>query len=100
MNEYQVSLSLSIEATTVPDAVKEFRWDVANGPAYVYAVDDGERLWHFDAEDGQARPAERIDKGRVGALAEKLYSLAHDQPSDADGIAAIRTELYKLVGMV
>jgi hypothetical protein len=100
MKEYQVSLSLPVEALDVAGAVAEFRWDVANGPAYVYGVDTGEELLSYDTENRTATAGARIDKGTLDALAEKLYATAHDQPSDADGIGAIRTELYKLLGMV
>ena len=100
MFEFQVTLSLPVEAQNITDAIEEFRHDARFGTDYVYQVDTGEGLVHYDTETGEATPAARIDKGTLDALAERLYATAHDQPSDADGISAIRTELYRLFGMV
>lgn len=82
MKEFQVTLSLPVEADNVEDAVQEFRWDVANGPAYVYGVDDGENLVSFDAETGESTPAPRVDCDAVDRLAVKLYALAHETSED------------------
>lgn len=108
MHEFQVILSLPVEAETVEGAVEEFRWDVANGPAYVYTVDSGEGLVTYDAENGEITPAERIDKGALDALAVKVYGIAHEADADEAvqtdwdrrNVALIAAELYNLFGLV
>lgn len=106
MKEYQVTLSVPEEADSIEDAVREFRSDVIDGPDYVYSVDDGEKVWSFDAETGETTEAPRIDKGVLDALAVKVYGIAHedDDPVQSDGdrqiVARIAVELYKLYGIV
>jgi len=111
MHEFQVTLSLPSEAQDIKSAVEEFRWDVANGPGYVYEVDTGEGVFRYDAENGAVTPVEKIDKGKLDSLAERVFDIAHeldpDEPSDIhrsqydeELTAKIRQELYKLFGLV
>jgi len=106
MKEYQVSLSLPVEALDVAGAVAEFRWDVANGPAYVYGVDTGEELLSYDSETRTATAGARIDKGALDALADRVLDRADVDETGyliagADEVRDIlRDELYKLLGMV
>jgi len=80
--EYQVSLSLPVSATSLEDAVEQFRLDVENGPDYIYGVDDGETLVSFDSETGESTPAARLDIGTIDKLATRVYGLAHEADED------------------
>jgi len=51
--EFQVTLSLPVEAQNITDAIEEFKWDVANGPAYVYQVDTGEGVFNYDTDNNE-----------------------------------------------
>jgi len=92
MYEFQVSLSLPSEAQTVADAVREFKWDVENGPDYVYRVDDGEHLWDYDAETGEATEVPRTDMGVIRIVARRVFEIAHEM--DPDTVSDIHRSQY------
>jgi hypothetical protein len=71
MYEFQVTLSLPVESQTVQEAVEEFKLDVASGVAYVYSVDTGERVVHFDDESKQIFEAEDNLKDLLSEASER-----------------------------
>lgn len=106
-NEFQVSLSLAVEAKNIHDAIEEFKWDVANGPDYVYAVDTGDALYSYDTENGVRTETPRIDKGTLDAAIDALVTAVHDYHSEDypypvhfENIETAKLGLYKLFGLV
>lgn len=108
VREYYVTLTVPVDAESVADAVEQFKLDVADGPDYVYDVDDGETRLSYDSETGEETPAVRLDKGLLDALAAKLYGIAHGTDAedavqtagDRETVSLIAAELYKLLGTV
>lgn len=85
MDEYDVSLTLPVEASSLIEAVEEFRADVLSGVEYVYGVSapDG-RMYTVDAEGWQVKdhgPRDRylakIEK--VDELIEAVKSMCREQ---------------------
>ena len=71
--EFQVTLSLPVEAQNITDAIEEFRHDARYGTDYVYRVNTGEGVFDYDTADGS----------RVRVNTERYWihdTLAEDQP--------------------
>lgn len=74
MDEYEVSLTLPVEASSLIEAVEEFRGDVMSGVEYVYGVSapDG-RMYTVDAEGWQVK--DHGPRDRYLAKIEKVDAL-------------------------
>jgi hypothetical protein len=105
MNEYDVTLSLTVDADNITDAIEEFRHDARYGTDYVYRVDTGDALYNYDTADSTRTEVVRLDKGTLDARIDALVDAVRDLHRESfpyrdhyERVAEARAELYKLIG--